>query len=63
MKIGFKYLIIAIILIVGLYLRLNNLHETTTFTADQEWLAFKAKEVLSGNFVTLGPVTSIGNFS
>jgi len=62
-KIGFKYLIIAIILIVGLYLRLNNLHETTTFTADQEWLAFKAKEVLSGNFVTLGPVTSIGNFS
>lgn len=63
MKISIKHLIIATILVIGLLLRLNNLHEVTTFTADQEWLAFRAKEILKGDFVTLGPVTSIGKFS
>lgn len=57
-----RFLIISILLL-ALFLRLHNLHELTIFTADQEWLALRAKEVLLGDFVTLGPVTSIGNFS
>ena len=33
------------------------------FDADQEELAFKAKEILTGNAVLLGPKTSLGGFS
>lgn len=56
-------IIILIILIFGSYLRLHNLWSMTSFNADQEWLAYRAKDVLSGDLVLLGPVTSVGSFS
>lgn len=44
-------------------MRLYLLPERTSFDADQEEIAFKAKEILSGNPVLLGPKTSLGGFS
>jgi hypothetical protein len=60
---NYKTLLVLLLLTVGLFLRLNNLESKTLFDADQEWLAFRAKDVLSGDIVLLGPVTSVGNFS
>lgn len=54
---------VVVILIFGFYLRLHNLWSMTSFNADQEWLAFRAKDILSGDLVLLGPVTSVGSFS
>lgn len=54
---------LVIIILTGAYLRLYNLEQRTGFDADQEELAFKAKELLSGDPVLLGPKTSVGGFS
>ena len=59
---NYKTLLVLLLLTVGLFLRLNNLESKTLFDADQEWLAFRAKDILSGDLVLLGPVTSVGNF-
>ena len=56
-------LYLLLIVIVGAYLRLYQLEQRTGFDADQEELAFKAKELLSGDPVLLGPKTSVGGFS
>lgn len=54
---------IILIAILALCLRLYLLPERTLFEADQEEIAFKAKEILSGDLVLLGPKTSLGGFS
>ncbi len=63
MKRYLKISLISTLLIFGLFLRLNNLEARTGFVADQEWLAYRAREVIKGDFPLLGPVTSVGNFS
>lgn len=60
---NYKTLIIASLLIIGLFLRLYKVESRTMFDADQEWLAFRAKDILSGDLALLGPVSSIGSFS
>lgn len=58
-----EFIIVFLILCLGFGLRICNLHERTTFNADQEWLAFRAKDLINGDLPLLGPVTSIGSFS
>jgi len=58
-----KYLPIILIIALAVFLRLYLFEKRFSFDADQEELAFKAKEVLSGNPVLLGPKTSLGGFS
>jgi len=60
---NFKNLVAAFILLLALSLRLSNLHQRTSFDADQEWLATRAAELLKGDLPLLGPVTSVGSFS
>jgi len=58
-----KYFPIILITALAAFLRLYLLEERVSFDADQEEIAFKAKEILSGNPVLLGPKTSLGGFS
>lgn len=58
-----KYLPIIAITVLAVLLRLYLLPLRTSFDADQEEIAFKAKEIISGNPVLLGPKTSLGGFS
>lgn len=58
-----KYLPIIIVVLLALFLRLYLLPVRASFDADQEEIAYKAKEILSGNPVLLGPKTSLGGFS
>lgn len=58
-----EILLIIAILFLGTFLRIHNLPELTSFNADQEWLAFRAKEILNKDLVLIGPVTSVGNYS
>lgn len=58
-----KYLPIIFIVLLALFLRTYLLPTRASFDADQEEIAFKAKEILSGNPVLLGPKTSLGGFS
>lgn len=58
-----KYLPIVLISVLAVLLRLYLFEKRVSFDADQEEIAFKAKEVLSGNPVLLGPKTSLGGFS
>ena len=58
-----KYFPIVLIAALAVFLRLYLLEERVSFDADQEEIAFKAKEILSGNPVLLGPKTSLGGFS
>ncbi len=58
-----EFIFLIFILLVGLYLRVYDIHVRTSFDADQEWLAFRAKELSKGDLPLLGPVTSIGSFS
>lgn len=60
---NFKNLIVILLLSLGVFLRLCNLSQRTVFNADQEWLATRAKNVISGDLALIGPVTSVGNFS
>lgn len=57
------YLPIIIILAVAIFLRFYRIESRAQFDADQEEIAFRAKELLSGNPVLLGPKTSLGGFS
>ena len=58
-----KFAPIILIVILALFLRLYNLERRTPFDADQEEIAGRAKELLSGHPVLLGPKTSLGGFS
>ena len=58
-----KFLPIILIAALAVFLRLYLLEKRVSFDADQEEIAFKAKEILSGNPVLLGPKTSLGGFS
>lgn len=63
-KNNYRELIIVLsIFILGFVLRVNNLSKLTTFNADQEWLAFRAQEIVNGDVALIGPVTSVGNYS
>jgi hypothetical protein len=65
-KVFFKYkeiIFVGLFLILGFILRFYNLSEKTIFNADQEWLAFRAKDLINGDLPLLGPVTSVGSFS
>ncbi len=64
LQIGKKELfLILLILVVGLLLRFYQVEKRTSFEADQEDIAIKALELLHGDPVLLGPVTSVGKFS
>ena len=54
---------IVLIALLALFLRNYNLERRTLFDADQEEIAGRAKELLSGHLVLLGPKTSLGGFS
>lgn len=56
-------ILLVIIFFVAFFLRAYQLSSRTTFDADQEWLAFRAKEILNGDLALIGPVTSVGNYS
>ncbi|KKR43951.1 MAG: hypothetical protein UU51_C0014G0011 [Microgenomates group bacterium GW2011_GWC1_41_20] len=58
-----RFLPIIFITALAVFLRFYLLEKRISFDADQEEIAFKAKEVLSGNPVLLGPKTSLGGFS
>ena len=58
-----KYLPIILISALAVLLRLYLFEKRVSFDADQEEIAFKAKEILLGNPVLLGPKTSLGGFS
>jgi len=58
-----KYLPIILIAAFAVLLRLYLFEKRVSFDADQEEIAFKAKEILTGNPVLLGPKTSLGGFS
>src|SRR3989344_6996263 len=51
------------ILLLGAFLRFYNLGTRTYFDADQEWMAFRSRDLLNGDLALIGPVTSIGSFS
>lgn len=54
---------LVILQILFFYSRLFNLEQRTSFGADQEDLAYRAIELLSGDPVLLGPVTSVNGFA
>lgn len=58
-----KFVPIILILLLALFLRSYNLERRTSFDADQEEIAGRARELLSGHPVLLGPKTSLGGFS
>lgn len=58
-----RYLPFVLVAALAVFLRLYLLPQRTSFDADQEEIAFKAKEILSANPVLLGPKTSLGGFS
>jgi len=58
-----KFTPIILIVVLALFLRLYNLERRTSFDADQEEIAGRAKELISGHPVLLGPKTSLGGFS
>lgn len=58
-----KYFPIIFTIAIAAVLRFYMFSYRTSFDADQEEIAFKAKELLSGNPVLLGPKTSLGGFS
>jgi 4-amino-4-deoxy-L-arabinose transferase-like glycosyltransferase len=58
-----RYLPLALIIFVAIALRLLDLPRKAPFDADQEEIAFRASEILSGHPALLGPKTSVGGFS
>lgn len=62
-KKSIKFAPIILIILVAFSLRLYNLEKRTPFDADQEEIAGRAKELLSGHPILLGPKTSLGSFS
>lgn len=59
MKFIKKYLILFLILVVSLFLRIYNLHETMQFIPDQGWFYLAARDmVLTGQIPLVGPPTS-----
>lgn len=58
-----RYAPIILITALAVFLRLYSLEHRSSFDADQEEIAFKAKEIITGNPVLLGPKTSLGGFS
>jgi 4-amino-4-deoxy-L-arabinose transferase-like glycosyltransferase len=58
-----KFSPIILVILFTLFLRFSNLERRAAFDADQEEIAGRAKELLSGNPVLLGPKTSLGGFS
>ena len=58
-----KFAPIILIVLFALALRFYNLDKRTIFDADQEEIAGRAKELLAGHPVLLGPKTSLGGFS
>lgn len=62
-KIFKKYTPIILIIALAVFLRFYNFQNKIGFDADQEELAFRAKELLSGHPVLLGPKTSLGGYS
>ena len=58
-----KFIPIILIILLAIFLRQYNLEKRTLFDADQEEIAGRAKELLSGHPVLLGPKTSLGGFS
>ena len=61
--ITFNNLLVIFFIILGTFLRFYKLPERTMFDADQEWIAYRAKEILNGDLALLGPKTSVGDFS
>lgn len=58
-----KFAPIVLLIILALFFRFYNLERRAAFDADQEEIAGRAKELLSGHLVLLGPKTSLGGFS
>lgn len=58
-----KFLPIILILLFALFLRSYGLERRTSFDADQEEIAGRARDLVSGHPVLLGPKTSLGGFS
>lgn len=54
---------VVMILLLGTFLRFHHLGTRTYFDADQEWMAFRSRDLLKGDLALIGPVTSIGSFS
>lgn len=58
-----KFAPVILIILLALFLRTYNLERRTSFDADQEEIAGRARDLLSGHPVLLGPKTSLGGFS
>ncbi len=58
-----KFVPIILVVLLALFLRLYKLETRTPFDADQEEIAGRAKDLLSGHPVLLGPKTSLGGYS
>lgn len=58
-----KFLPLILIVLVAFFLRFYSLDKRTLFDADQEEIAGRARELLAGHPVLLGPKTSLGGFS
>jgi len=56
-------ILLILTLITAFLIRMYRLEERVGFGADQEYLFYKAKELLSGDPVLLGMATSVGGFS
>lgn len=57
------FLPIVLIIALALFLRGYNLERRSSFDADQEEIAGRAADLISGHPVLLGPKTSLGGFS
>ena len=57
------YFFLFAAVILAAYFRFHHLPQRTVFDADQEEIAYKAQEILSGDPALLGPKTSVGGFS
>lgn len=62
-KIVKKYLPIILIIALAVFLRFYKFQNKIAFDADQEELAFRAKDLLLGDPVLLGQKTSLGGYS
>jgi hypothetical protein len=58
-----ELILLIVLLLVGLIIRLYQLEKRVAFGFDQEEIAFKALELLSGDPVVLGQATSVGGFA
>lgn len=58
-----RYLPLVLIILFAVALRFLDLPRKAPFDADQEEIAFRASEILSGHPALLGPKTSVGGFS